>query len=199
MLKIGLTGGIASGKSTVADWLKAQNFPLIDADEIAKQVVEPGEEGLERIAAHFGRAVLQADGSLDRKQLGDLIFADQEQREQLNQLLHPLIRRKMLRAVSDYEKEGAEVVFLDIPLLFDSGLEDWVDRTIVVFVPAEVQLQRLIKRNHLTEQQARARIASQMPLAEKRRRATAVIDNRGTILQTRQQIQKLLERWNLLG
>ncbi|MFX3618043.1 MAG: dephospho-CoA kinase [Sporolactobacillus sp.] len=199
MLKIGLTGGIASGKSTVADWLKAQNFPLIDADKIAKQVVEPGEEGLKKIAAHFGRAVLQADGSLDRKRLGDLIFADQEQRDQLNQLLHPLIRREMLRTVSDYEKNGAEVVFLDIPLLFDSGLEDWVDRTIVVFVPAEVQLQRLIKRNHLTEQQARARIASQMPLAEKRRRATAVIDNCGTILQTRQQIQKLLERWNLLG
>ncbi|CAM3138297.1 dephospho-CoA kinase [Sporolactobacillus spathodeae] len=198
MIRIGLTGGIASGKSTVATWLKEMGFPLIDADQIARDVVRPGEEGLVRLVARFGRGVLHADGSLDRGKLGRLVFADQEKRKELNALLHPLIRRRMRETLDALQAQGLPVVFLDIPLLFESGLEDWTDRSIVVYVPQPIQLKRLMERNQLGEEEAMARIRAQMPLAEKRKMATAVIDNSGPQVQTHEQLRDLLKSWDLI-
>lgn len=197
MIRIGLTGGIASGKTTVADWIKRQGIALIDADEIAKQVVAPNEEGLSRIRTHFGDSVVQQDGSLDRSRLGQLVFSDQRKLEELNELLHPLIRTRMKTQLADLQARGCPFVFLDIPLLFESHLEDWVDRIVVVYVPQELQLKRLMARNHLDLQAAESRIHAQLPLEEKLRRADAVINNSSSLEATYEQLHQLMARWNL--
>lgn len=197
MMKIGLTGGIASGKSTVSKWLIDHGYPVIDADEISRQIVEPGEPALEQIAAQFGSQMIRPTGELDRRKLGTLVFQNSEKRALLDSLLHPLIRRQMLEALDHLERGGARVVFLDIPLLFENGLDTWADRTIVVSVTEDNQLKRLMARNSLTADQARARIASQMPLSEKVNRADAVIDNNGSIEDTEAQLNALLQQWAL--
>jgi dephospho-CoA kinase len=197
MMKIGLTGGIASGKSTVSKWLIDHGYPVIDADEISRQVVEPGEPALEQIAAQFGSQMIRPTGELDRRKLGTLVFQNSEKRALLDSLLHPLIRRQMLETLDRLERGGARVVFLDIPLLFENGLDAWADKTIVVSVTEDNQLKRLMARNSLTADQARARIASQMPLSEKVNRADAVIDNNGSIEDTEAQLNALLQQWAL--
>ncbi|EST13539.1 dephospho-CoA kinase [Sporolactobacillus laevolacticus] len=197
MMKIGLTGGIASGKSTVSKWLIDHGYPVIDADEISRQVVEPGEPALEQIAAQFGNQMIRPTGELDRRKLGTLVFQNSEKRALLDSLLHPLIRRQMLETLDHLERGGARVVFLDIPLLFENGLDTWADKTIVVSVTEDNQLKRLMARNSLTADQARARIASQMPLSEKVNRADAVIDNNGSIEDTEAQLNALLQQWAL--
>lgn len=197
MIRIGLTGGIASGKTTVANWLKHQGIALVDADQIARQVVAPYEEGLARIRAHFGDSVLQKDGSLDRSKLGQLVFSQPRKLEELNELLHPLIRARMKTQLADLEEHGHSFVFLDIPLLFESHLEDWVDRILVVYVPQELQLRRLMARNHLDSQAAEARIHAQLPLEEKVKRADAVINNSASPEATYEQLHQLMAHWNL--
>lgn len=198
MLKIGLTGGIASGKSTVSNWLKKHHYPLIDADRISREIVRPGEEGLLRITEVFGREMLQQDGTLDRSRLGALIFNRADLRRQLNGILHPLIRERMNKELDSFEQKGERVAFLDIPLLFEGGLDQWTDKTIVVDVTKENQLSRLMARNGLTKEQAAARIKAQMPLEEKKKRATAVIDNNGTVAHTEAQLICILKQWGLL-
>ncbi|MFT8363256.1 MAG: dephospho-CoA kinase [Sporolactobacillus sp.] len=197
MIRIGLTGGIASGKTTVANWLKQQEIALIDADQIARQVVAPNEEGLSRIRAHFGNSVVKQDGSLDRNKLGQLVFSHHRKLKELNELLHPLIRARMKAQLADLQAHGCPFVFLDIPLLFESHLEDWVDRIVVVYVPQELQLRRLMARNSLDPQAATARIDAQLPLEEKARRADAVINNSGSLEATHEQLHQLMARWNL--
>ncbi|WP_262392074.1 dephospho-CoA kinase [Sporolactobacillus inulinus] len=194
MIKIGLTGGIASGKSTVSRWLMAQGYPVIDADRVSREVVTPGEKGLHLIADHFGEAMLLPTGALDRKRLGALIFQDDKKRKLLNELLHPLIRTRMLQQLEELEKRREPIAFLDIPLLYESGLETLTDKTIVVYVTPEQQLKRLMKRNGLTEEQARERIDAQMPLEEKAKRADAIIDNNGSVTKTEEQIRALLHK-----
>jgi dephospho-CoA kinase len=197
MIKIGLTGGIASGKSTVSHWLIRHGYPVIDADKISREVVAAGEPVLGKIAEEFGDAMILPTGELDRKKLAILVFQDDKKRVTLNALLHPLIRARMLKELDKYEIEGASVAFLDIPLFYESGLESWADQTIVVYVSETNQLKRLMARNRLTESQARARIVSQMPLSEKVKLADAVIDNNGSIEQTEAQLQRLLQQWSL--
>lgn len=195
MLKIGLTGGIASGKSTVSDWLRNHNYDLIDADRIARDVVAPGSEGLRRIAAAFGDRILLEDGSLNRAKLGNLIFHNKDQRENLNRMIHPLIRTEMRKQLKLLETMGVPVVFLDVPLLFEGSFEGWTDQTIVVYATRDNQIQRLMTRNSLTKAEALSRINAQMPLEEKKKRASAVIDNNGTIQETEEQLVKLLKQW----
>ncbi|MCO7124821.1 dephospho-CoA kinase [Sporolactobacillus shoreicorticis] len=199
MKKIGLTGGIASGKSTISHWLVQHGYPVIDADKISREIVAPGEPALAKIAEQFGKTMILPTGELDRKKLGALVFQDTRKRRQLDELLHPIIRYRMNEALNQLEEQGVQAAFLDIPLLYENGLETWVDQTLVVAVSEENQLRRLMTRNKLTEDQARARIASQIPLLDKVKRADAVIDNNGSIEESEAQLRCFLSRWSFLN
>jgi dephospho-CoA kinase len=197
-LIIGLTGGIASGKSTVSNMLREFGFPIVDADVISRQVVEIGERAYDEIVEAFGDEVLQKDGTLDRIKLGSIVFNDQLKRKQLNNIVHPAVRSTMLKQKEQYIQSGAKAAILDIPLLFESQLTYMVDKTIVVYVDTSIQLQRLMERNHFTETEALARIHSQMPLQEKKALAEEVINNNGTVQETKAQLEKILKSWNLI-
>lgn len=192
-MRIGITGGIASGKSTVSSYLRKKGWQVIDADHIARQVVEPDTQGLRAIVDHFTTDVLTGEGTLNRQKLGSLIFNDPSKRKQLNEILHPLIEEEMLKQMKAQEVIQ-EIQFVDIPLLFEMNYDAWFDETWVVYVSFEEQLQRLMKRNELTLSEARARIASQMPLEDKRERATRVLDNSKNKQFLYKQVDQLLER-----
>ncbi|AXH99436.1 dephospho-CoA kinase [Sporosarcina sp. PTS2304] len=192
---IGLTGSIASGKSTVAHMLREKGYPIVDADIIARQVVEPGNPLLDEIEKIFGSSVIREDGTLHRENLGIIIFNDEQKRKQLNELMHPAIRNQMVHRKEQYIKQGYETIIMDIPLLFESKLQDYVEKILVVSVTQEVQKRRLIARNQLTDQEAEARIASQLDLSIKEHGADAVIHNNGTIKETERQLVTILEKW----
>lgn len=195
---IGLTGSIASGKSTVSNMLKEYGVPIVDADAVARQVVEPGTETLKKIVEAFGEDILTETGELDRKKLGSIVFNDEEKRQILNSIIHPAIRKEMLRQRDEYLAGGAKTVVMDIPLLFESKLQHLVDKILVVTVSKDVQLQRLMKRNQFTEEEAKARIRSQLPLSVKEQGADAVINNNGTIEETRKQLEQILKQWGVI-
>ncbi|NNV06067.1 dephospho-CoA kinase [Geobacillus sp. C56-T2] len=198
VLTIGLTGGIASGKSTVSAMMRQLGLPVIDADEAARAVVRPGEDAYRQIVAAFGPGILQKNGDIDRAKLGEIVFSDEAERTKLNAIVHPAVRRHMLAEKEELVRAGAKTIVLDIPLLFESGLTDWVDKVLVVFVDEETQLRRLMARNGFTKEEALARIRAQWPLAEKVKRADAVLDNNGTIEETRRQLLAVLETWGAL-
>ncbi|PFE94897.1 dephospho-CoA kinase [Bacillus thuringiensis] len=195
---IGLTGGIASGKSTVSEMFRELSIPVIDADVIAREVVEQGKPAYIKIVEVFGAEVLQQDGELDRPRLGSIVFYNEEKRLQLNKIVHPAVREEMNRQKEMYIKEGMQAVVLDIPLLFESKLTSLVDRILVVAVKPHTQLERLMKRNNFSEEEATARIQSQMPLEEKVKNADEVINNDGTIMGTKTQLQVILKKWNII-
>lgn len=194
---IGLTGSIASGKSTVAEMLKDRGFPIVDADAVARLVVEPGSPVLAEIRKQFGAEVIQVDGGLNREKLGERIFNDAEERSKLNGIIHPAIRQEMIRQKEEWLQNGAQTVIMDIPLLFESKLQSFVEKIIVVSVTPEIQKERLIQRNVLSEEEADARIRSQLPVAEKERGADAVLYNNGTIEDTERQLVETLLEWDL--
>jgi dephospho-CoA kinase len=177
--------------------LKEKGYPIVDADKIARQVVEPGTPVIKEIAEHFGDEVLNEDGSLNREKLGERIFKSEEERKKLNSIIHPAIRNEMIRQKEQWISKGAGTVILDIPLLFESKLQSFVEKIIVVSVTPEIQKQRLIARNELNEQEAADRINSQLLMVEKEAGADAVIDNNGTIEETKMQVETLLDKWNL--
>ncbi|WP_113928472.1 dephospho-CoA kinase [Bacillus sp. P14.5] len=195
---IGLTGGIASGKSTVSSLLAQKGFTVVDADLAARKVVEPGEPAYLKIVETFGQDILNKDGTLDRAALGSIIFHNEERRKELNEIVHPAVRAEMLAEKEKAFENGMQTVVMDIPLLFESNLTWMVKKTVVVYVDKETQLSRLMKRNGLTEEEASARVNSQMSLEEKKTLADAVLDNRGTIEETAVQLDGLLARWNLM-
>lgn len=192
---IGLTGSIASGKSTVSQMLKELGYPVVDADLVARQVVEPGTETLNSIEQAFGAEVIRADGSMDREKVGSIIFNDPASRKKLNDIIHPAIRREMLRQRQAFLDEGYETVIMDIPLLFESKLQHMVDKILVVSVSEQEQLKRLMERNGLAEQQAKARIASQLPISVKEQGADEVLDNNGSLDHTKHQLMRILANW----
>lgn len=191
---IGLTGGIATGKSTVSRYLQERGAWIVDADRIAHEVVEPGEEGLQQVVAHFGSAVLLPDGCLNRQRLGHLVFSDAVKRKALEQILHPLIRARMWAEVERARTANSPWIVLDVPLLIENGLYQEVDAVILVVVSQETQLARLMERDHVSEEEAKRRIAAQMPLDEKRHYAHFIIDNDGTIEATYKQIDEILAK-----
>lgn len=195
---IGLTGSIATGKSTVASMFMDLGIPVIDADRIAREVVEPGEEAYKKVVETFGEEILLEDRSLNRPKLGRIVFSDEEKRNQLNSIVHPAIRKRMLEKRDAYLKKGERCVVLDIPLLFESKLEHFVDKIIVVFVDENVQLKRLLDRNQLTKEEALQRIRSQMPVKDKLELADAAIDNNGTIEHSFKQLKEILQKWDVL-
>jgi dephospho-CoA kinase len=197
-LIIGLTGGIASGKSTVAKMLLELGIPVIDADQIAREVVEVGEEAYLQIVKEFGEEILQEDRTIDRGKLGSIVFYDKEKRQRLNSIVHPAVRKKMLMQKDQYIRSGENTIVLDIPLLFESNLTHLVDKIIVVYVDEHIQLQRLMARNGLSKEEAEARVQAQMPLIEKVSKADAVINNNSTIEETKQQLLNILAYWDVL-
>lgn len=197
-LIIGLTGGIASGKSTVARMLFELGLPVIDADQIAREVVEVGEEAYLQIVEKFGEEILQENKTIDRAKLGAVVFNDEEKRKLLNSIVHPAVRKKMLEQKEQYVKKGEKTIVLDIPLLFESNLTHLVDKVVVVYVDDDIQLERLMARNGFSKEEAEARIKAQMPLKEKVAKADAVINNNGTIEQTKEQLLTILKQWDVL-
>lgn len=195
---IGLTGSIASGKSTVANILKEYGLPIVDADQVARKVVEKGEPTLQKIVEAFGEEILTENGEMDRAKVGAIVFHDEEKRKLLNSIIHPAIRAEMLRQRDEYIQNGEKAVVMDIPLLFESKLQHFVEKILVVTVDENVQLKRLMERNNFSEDEAMARIHSQMPLTEKVKQADAVIYNNGTLEETKQQVEKILHNWGII-
>ncbi len=191
---IGLTGGIASGKSTVARFFSERGIPVIDADQLARDVVLPGSPAIGRIVALFGVRVLREDGSLDRALVRELVFADLDKRKQLEEILHPEIRRLAETSIKAASDSGSTTVIYMAPLLIEAGAIDRVDDVWLVSLLPEVQLQRLMARDHIPRAAAERMIGSQMPLAEKERFATQIINNNGTWQETSQQLELLWKK-----
>ncbi|QVI33679.1 dephospho-CoA kinase [Lacticaseibacillus chiayiensis] len=192
---LGLTGGIASGKSTVSRVFKAAGYPVVDADVIARRIVEPGRPALARIVQAFGPQVLREDGRLNRAKLGEIVFSQPRRLEALNQINRPYLRAAINQALAQAKAGGAAIVVGDIPLLYEADYADAFDGVAVVTVDPDVQLARLMIRDGLTEAEAKERIASQIPLAKKAAMADFVIDNNGqaeaTIAQAKALIRQL--------
>ncbi len=192
MKVIGLTGGIATGKSTVSRMLVEAGLPVIDADLIAREIVQPGEMAYREIVQAFGSEVLRKDGSIDRKLLGRLIFAQPSRRKQLDQITHPKILQAIQDELAVLRAKGTPIVVLDIPLLLETGMDAMVDEIWVVACSRDLQVQRLRARDNLSLEDAEGRLGSQMPLQEKIKSAHRVIDNSGDIGNTRRQVLSFL-------
>ncbi|MHC5251872.1 dephospho-CoA kinase [Listeria kieliensis] len=188
---LGLTGSIATGKSTVSKMLVSAGIAVIDADIVARKVVEKGTVGLKKIVSCFGTDVL-LDGELNRAKLGEIIFHDEAKREQLNEIVHPLVREEMLSERDRLFRAGESIVVLDIPLLYESQLTDLVDRVLVVATTEEIELSRLMARNELSKEEALARIRAQMSINNKVKLADFVVDNNGTKQETEKQVNEFL-------
>jgi dephospho-CoA kinase len=188
---IGLTGGIASGKSTVSQYLRELGAHIIDADILARQIVEPGEPAWKDIIEYFGPEVKSPDGRIDRVRLGEKVFSDPTSREALNRMTHPRViqkTRELMDEVRRLDPEG--VVVVEAPLLIEAGMVSLVDEVWLVSLGTEAQLERLVQRDRLDEVQAERRIRSQMPLEEKRRYARRIIDNQGSAEESRDQVRE---------
>lgn len=195
-LILGLTGGIASGKSLVAEAFRDLGALVVSADDLAREAVRPGSETLRQLVDRFGRKILLADGSLDRKALAEQIFADDRAREALNRITHPAIAALAEKRLQELAQRGAPLVVYEAPLLFEAGAEERVDAVLVVSIDDRLQRTRLMQRDGLNEEQAQARIASQMPQAEKAAKADYVLENssspEATVAQVRRLFQKLV-------
>lgn len=194
-LVIGLTGGIASGKSTVSTMFKEMDITVIDADVEARLAVQIGEPAYEKIREVFGQEILLPNGEIDRQKLGSVIFHDADKRQVLNSIVHPEVRKRMTVQIDRAKEQKEEMIVLDIPLLFESKLTYMVNKVLLVYVDKTIQLNRLMARNQLSANEAVARINSQMLLSEKVKLADAVIDNNGSIQETKKQLNEILTRW----
>jgi dephospho-CoA kinase len=196
MLKVGLTGSIAVGKSFVLGVLRELGARTIDADQVARECVEPETPGLTAVVSEFGNGVLQADGTLDRTKLGAIVFGDEARREKLNSLLHPFIIARQDELLQQWESETPEAIaVIDAALMIESGGYKRFDKLIVVHCQSEIQIKRLMKRNGLSRDEAELRIKSQMPQEEKMKYADYLVDTSGEFADTRRQVESL---WQML-
>lgn len=193
MFRIGLTGGIGSGKSTVSAILKRLGAVIIDADQLARQVVEPDSPAWKEIVAAFGDDILLPDRNLNRKRLGEIIFADEKKRKLLESITHPAIGSAVEEELRQAEEQGAAVAVLDVPLLIESGWTNQVDEVWLVYVDPDLQEQRLMARNRLSKNEAQERIASQMNLRDKLQYANVIIDNNQDLETTTRQVRKAFD------
>ncbi len=200
MLIIGLTGGIATGKSTVAEMLRHKGALLVDADQLAREAVEPNQPAWQEIVNWLGDSVLLPDRSLDRTKLAQLVFGDPQKLKILNAIIHPRVGNRILELARKIEEEKPDaVVVYDIPLLIETGMQEMVDLVLLVFAPREFQLKRLVERDGLNPEEAGQRLAAQMPIDEKKRYAHRVIDNSGSLAETRKQVDRFWYNLNPLN
>lgn len=201
MLNIGLTGGIGSGKSTVAQWFIKQEVPVLDADKTVHRLLQSDQRTITRLIEEFGSDIQADNGQIDRSRLGVRVFNDDDARKRLERIVHPRVKECMNEEKDALRKSGAMVCVWDVPLLFEAGLETSVDEVWVVWVPKDVQISRVLTRDKLSLDEIEARIAAQGSLDEKRQRADVVIDNSGDKSQTLRQLEnaweKLLQRLNV--
>lgn len=188
---VGLTGGIGTGKSTVSAILRDLGATVIDADEATRAVQAPGSEGLRQMVAEFGDGILTAGGELDRARLADIAFNDPEARRRLNAIVHPLVRLWMAERQQEAVERGDPLVVMDIPLLFEARGAGAFETVVLVYAPEEVQLRRLVELRGMSEDAARARMAAQLPIEEKRRLATHVIENTGSLDDLRRRVERV--------
>ena len=193
MKLIGLTGGVGSGKSVVAAMLAGLGATVVDADEATHAVYAPGTDGFDAIVDAFGPEYVR-DGQIDRKRLGDLVFKDEAARLRLNEIVHPRVREWMAARTAEAIDRGAVIVVQDVPLLFENGLQDLFSSTVLVYASPQTQVERLVQNRGLSPDRARAMLAAQMPIDEKRPLATFVIDNDGSLDGTRRQVEEVWAR-----
>ena len=196
---IGLTGGIASGKSTMARFFRDKGAAVLSADTIAFALAKPRQILYRLYVAHFGEEILQADGTLDRRAIGRLVFDNDAERQWLDETTHPILERAMRRQIAVKQAKNFPVIILDVPLLFEAGWDKMTEENCLVFVDEATQLTRLMRRNGYTEAEARARIAAQMPLSEKKKRADTFIGNNGSLEESFLQAEKLWKEWTHAG
>ncbi|WP_338439030.1 dephospho-CoA kinase [Staphylococcus aureus] len=188
---IGLTGGIASGKSTVSELLSVFGFKVVDADKAAREAVKKGSKGLAQVREVFGDEAIDENGEMNRRYMGDLVFNHPEKRLELNAIIHPIVRDIMEEEKQEYLKQGYNVI-MDIPLLFENELENTVDEVWVVYTSESIQMDCLMQRNNLSLEDAKARVYSQISIDKKSRMADHVIDNLGDKLELKQNLERLL-------
>ena len=194
MLIVGLTGGVASGKTTVSEVLREEGATLIDADQIARELVQPQTSAWQELVRVFGNEILDRDGSIDRQKLASLIFSNPRQRSRLNRILHPRIKEEIRRRLKSIrQKDPKAIVVIDVPLLIETGGHREMDKVIVVVCTETQQIERLRRRNQLSEEQARAMLSSQMSLEEKTTVADYVIGNEGSLEETRQKARNVYQ------
>ncbi|KAF5811112.1 putative dephospho-CoA kinase [Helianthus annuus] len=191
---IGLTGGIATGKSTVSNLFKANGFPVVDADVIARDVLKKGSGGWRKVVAAFGEDILLANGEVDRPKLGQIVFGDPSKRQLLNRLLAPYISNGIFWEVFKLWIKGYKIIVLDVPLLYEAKMDRWTNPNIVVWIDPETQLKRLMARDRTSAQDAQNRINAQMPLDLKRSKADIVIDNNGLLEDLDENFKKVLDQ-----
>lgn len=191
----GLTGGIATGKSTISGMFREAGAVIVDADRIAHEVVEKGQPAWEEIKAHFGDRILLPGGEIDRERLGGIVFHNEQQKENLNRIVHPFVFQKMEAEIEDARlADPRSIVILDVPLLIETGMHQALPAVILAYIPEDMQLARLMARDGLSEADALARIRSQMPIDSKQQIADMVIDNSGSLDATRKQVGEVMHR-----
>jgi dephospho-CoA kinase len=198
MILIGLTGGIASGKSTVSNMFRKMDIPVIDADEVSRNVVQTGSKVLDAISLEFGKGVITASGELNRKALGAIVFGDEKKLNILNSIIQPAIRLRIIDEIGKLKDKTKGICVVDIPLLYEFSYEDMVDYIIVVYVNYENEIERLVKRDKITREDAIKRIESQMSLNEKIKKADFIIDNNGSTENTYRQFREIINKINNL-
>jgi dephospho-CoA kinase len=198
MLKIALTGGPGSGKSTVAQMFRELGAQVIDADEMARAVVAPGQPAWEEVRREFGSDYFQENGSLNRARMAELVFRDAAARQKLNAIVHPRVTQEVARRLEELAAQGVDLVMVEVPLLFEAGLEKNFDAVIVVDAGEQEQIARLAARDGRPPEAARGILNAQWPLSAKKARADFVVDNRGSLPDTRSQVKKLWQRLKIL-
>ena len=191
---LGVTGGIASGKTTVARMLQHLGAKLIDFDLLSRVVVEPGKPAWRDIAAYFGQEVLRQDKTLDRKKMAEIVFRDSEKRKKLESFVHPRIFEEFRRMIKEYDAKGAHIIQVVVPLLFEGNLQHLFHKILLVYIPEEMQIARVMKRDRISREMALNMLRSQSPIEEKRSYADFTVDNSGSVKETKRQVEEVWEK-----
>ncbi len=197
-LIVGLTGGIATGKSTVTQMFKSIDIPVVETDKIAKDMLMKGTEGYEEVIAFFSKSILLTDNEINRKKLAQIVFSNPQRRKRLNEIVHPRVKSIVKTEIQKYKELGTKMIVIDVPLLFETDFIDLVDKTIVVYTTYKRQKERLMERERIDKEYAEIKISAQMPLNRKVDLADYVIDNSASILNTRKEFNKIVSELEVL-